>query len=159
MSANGFKTVVDIDLMGVFHVLRASIQFLNRPGASLNSITAAQAVKLSVFQAHVCAAKDGINMLTKCLAMECGPAGVGSTPSQQARSPTPRACAGWPAVRRSRRGSRLARGCGYAIKTDIAEMATFPSTDSARCVTVAIMTIDGGSELGDASGSANPEGF
>jgi hypothetical protein len=38
-------------------------------------------------------------------------------------------------------------------------MATFLSTDSAPCVTVAIMTVDGGSELGDAGGSAIPEGF
>src|ERR1700712_4868310 len=40
MSANGFKTVIDIDLIGTFNVLRASFQFLNRPGASLISITA-----------------------------------------------------------------------------------------------------------------------
>ena len=40
MSANGFKTVVDIDLIGTFNVLRACFQFLNRPGASLISITA-----------------------------------------------------------------------------------------------------------------------
>ena len=76
MSANGFKTVVDIDLIGTFNVLRASFEFLNRPGASLISITAGQAVRPTMFQAHVCAAKAGINMLTKCLAMEWGPAGV-----------------------------------------------------------------------------------
>ena len=39
MSSNGFKTVVDIDLIGTFNVLRASFQFLNRPGASLISFT------------------------------------------------------------------------------------------------------------------------
>ena len=76
MSANGFKTVVDIDLIGTFNVLRASFEFLNRPGASLISITAGQGARPSMFQAHVCAAKAGINMLTKCLAMEWGPAGV-----------------------------------------------------------------------------------
>lgn len=76
MSSNGFKTVVDIDLIGTFNVLRASFQYLNRPGASLMSITAPQAHNPSMFQAHVCAAKAGINMLTQCLAMEWGPAGV-----------------------------------------------------------------------------------
>jgi NAD(P)-dependent dehydrogenase (short-subunit alcohol dehydrogenase family) len=40
MSANAFKTVIDIDLMGTFHVLRASHQFLRKPGASVISITA-----------------------------------------------------------------------------------------------------------------------
>src|SRR3546814_5331450 len=76
ISSNGFKTVVDIDLVGTFHVLRASFQYLNRPGASLISITAPQGVNPSMFQAHVCSAKAGINMLTKCLALEWGPAGV-----------------------------------------------------------------------------------
>ncbi len=32
MSSKGFKTVVDIDLIGTFNVLRASFQYLNRPG-------------------------------------------------------------------------------------------------------------------------------
>jgi NAD(P)-dependent dehydrogenase (short-subunit alcohol dehydrogenase family) len=59
MSANGFKTVVDINLMGAFHVQRASIQFLNRPGASLNSITAAQAIKPSVFRPTSAPPKTG----------------------------------------------------------------------------------------------------
>src|ERR1700728_144598 len=40
MSPNAFKTVIDIDLMGTFHVLRASYQFLRKPGASVISITA-----------------------------------------------------------------------------------------------------------------------
>ena len=76
MSANGFKAVVDIDLLGTFNVLRASFEHLNRPGASLVSITAPQAVIPSAFQSHVCAAKAGVNMLTKCLALEWGPHGV-----------------------------------------------------------------------------------
>ena len=76
MSANGFKTVVDIDLIGTFNVLRASFEFLRRPGASLISITAGQGERASLFQSHVCAAKAGINMLTKCLALEWGPGGV-----------------------------------------------------------------------------------
>lgn len=47
MSSNGFKTVVDIDLIGTFNVLRGSFQYLNRPGASLISITAPQGVQPS----------------------------------------------------------------------------------------------------------------
>ncbi|WP_304178119.1 SDR family NAD(P)-dependent oxidoreductase, partial [Phenylobacterium aquaticum] len=48
ISPNGFKTVIDIDLMGTFHVLRASFQYLNRPGASLISITAPQGSRPSL---------------------------------------------------------------------------------------------------------------
>ncbi|MDR3513038.1 MAG: SDR family oxidoreductase [Caulobacteraceae bacterium] len=160
MSANGFKTVVDIDLIGTFNVLRASFQHLNRPGASLISITAGQAVRPSLYQAHVCAAKAGINMLTKCLAMEWGPAGVrvnaispgpiADTEGMRRLAPTDQAEA---AIK-----ARIALR-DYGTKTDIAEMAIFLSTDSAKYITGTILNVDGGSELGDAGGNAIPEGF
>ena len=152
MSANGFKTVVDIDLIGTFNVLRASFEFLNRPGASLISITAGQAVRPSMYQAHVCAAKAGINMLTKCLAMEWGPQGV----RVNAISPGP--IADTEGMRRlapnpedeQRIKSRIALR-DYGTKTDIAEAALYLSSDSARYITGTILNVDGGSELGDAS--------
>lgn len=152
MSANGFKTVVDIDLIGTFNVLRASFEFLNRPGASLISITAGQAVRPSMYQAHVCAAKAGINMLTKCLAMEWGPQGV----RVNAISPGP--IADTEGMRRlapnpedeTRIKSRIALR-DYGTKTDIAEAALYLSSDSARYITGTILNVDGGSELGDAS--------
>ncbi len=160
MSSNGFKTVIDIDLIGTFNVLRASFQFLNRPGASLISITAGQAVNPSLYQAHVCAAKAGINMLTKCLAMEWGPAGVrvnAISPGPIADTEGMRRLAGSPDAEARIKGRVPLRD--YGTKTDIAEMATFLSTDAAKYITGAIMTVDGGSELGDASGNAIPEGF
>ena len=157
MSANGFKTVVDIDLIGTFNVLRASFEFLNRPGASLISITAGQAVRPSMFQAHVCAAKAGINMLTKCLAMEWGPAGVrvnaispgpiDDTEGMRRLAPSAEA--------EERIKSRIALR-DYGTKTDIAEAAIFLSTESAKYITGTILTVDGGSELGDAGGNAVP---
>lgn len=57
MSANAFKTVVDIDLLGTFNVFRACYAYLRKPGASLIAITAGQGSRPSVFQAHACAAK------------------------------------------------------------------------------------------------------
>jgi NAD(P)-dependent dehydrogenase (short-subunit alcohol dehydrogenase family) len=43
MSPNGFKSVVDIDLLGSFHVLRSAFQHLKKPGASVINISAPQA--------------------------------------------------------------------------------------------------------------------
>lgn len=155
MSSNGFKTVVDIDLIGTFNVLRASFQYLNRPGASLISITAPQAVNPSLYQAHVCAAKAGINMLTKCLAMEWGPAGV----RVNAISPGPIAdtegmarLAPTPEMEKAIK-SRIAMR-DYGTKTDIADTALFLSTDNAKYITGTIVDCDGGSKLGDAGGDA-----
>jgi NAD(P)-dependent dehydrogenase (short-subunit alcohol dehydrogenase family) len=76
LSSNGFRSVVDIDLIGTFNVLRAAYEFLTKPGASVINISAPQAVLPTITQAHVCAAKAGVDMLTKVLALEWGPAGV-----------------------------------------------------------------------------------
>ena len=76
MSPNGFKSVVDIDLIGSFNVLRAAYPWLRKPGAAVINISAPQAFVPMPLQAHVCAAKAGVDMLTRVLAMEWGPEGV-----------------------------------------------------------------------------------
>ena len=151
MSANGFRTVVDIDLNGTFNVFRACYDLLNRPGASLIAITAGQAVNPAMMQAHVCAAKAGINQLIRVLAMEWGPSGVrvngispgpiAGTEGMARLSPTPesdRAITARIALRR------------FGEVGEVAESAVFLVSDSARYVTGTILDCDGGSQLGDA---------
>ena len=53
MSANGFKAVVDIDLLGTFNTCRAAFEHLKRPGASIINISATQAFVAMALQAHV----------------------------------------------------------------------------------------------------------
>ena len=155
MSANAFRTVVEIDLIGTFNVFRACYEHLKRPGASLIAITAAQARRAMMFQAHACAAKAGVDLLTQTLAMEWGPAGVrvnaispgpiGDTEGMARLAPTPEATA--------RLKNRIPLR-DYGTKRDIADMAVFLSSDAARNVTGAIVDCDGGSILGDASADA-----
>src|SRR5688572_25065072 len=76
MSANAFKAVVDIDLLGTFNTCRAAFELLRKPGASIINISAPQAFLPTAFQAHVCAAKSGVDMVTRVLAIEWGSAGV-----------------------------------------------------------------------------------
>src|SRR5487761_2598930 len=76
MSANGFKSVIDIDLLGTFNTCRSAYEHLRKPGASLLAISASHAFLPIPFQSHVCAAKAGIDILIKTLAVEWGPAGV-----------------------------------------------------------------------------------
>jgi NAD(P)-dependent dehydrogenase (short-subunit alcohol dehydrogenase family) len=76
MSGNGFKSVVDIDLLGSFNVVRAAHACLRKPGASVIHISAPQALVAMPMQAHVCAAKAGVDMLTRVLAMEWGADGI-----------------------------------------------------------------------------------
>ncbi len=155
MSANGFRTVVDIDLNGTFNVLRGAFEHLRKPGASLISITAPQAVKPQIYQAHVCAAKAGVNMLTKCLAMEWGPAGVrvnavspgpiGDTEGMARLAPTPEIEAGYKAQLALR---------DFGTKDDIADTCLFLCSDAGRYITGTIVDCDGGTALGDASSDA-----
>ncbi len=76
MSSNAFKTVIDIDLIGTFNVCRAAYSRLSKSGASVVNISAVQAFTPMPGQSHVCAAKAGIDALTKVLAIEWGPAGI-----------------------------------------------------------------------------------
>jgi len=155
MSSNAFRAVVDIDLVGTFNVFRACYPFLRKPGASLIAITAGQAVMPMMFQAHVCAAKAGINMLVKVLAMEWGPAGVrvnaispgpiGDTEGMARLTPTPESEAAWQSRIALRR---------YGRKQDVAEMALFLGSEASAYATGAIFDCDGGWTLGDSSGDA-----
>lgn len=76
MSANGFRTVVDIDLLGTYHVLRAAFPLMRKPGGCIINISAPQAELPMAMQMHVCAAKAGVDMVTRVGALEWGPAGV-----------------------------------------------------------------------------------
>ncbi len=76
LSGNAFKSVIDIDLRGTFHVMKAVYPFLRKPGASVINISAPQAFIPMKAQLHVCAAKAGVDMITRTLALEWGAAGV-----------------------------------------------------------------------------------
>jgi NAD(P)-dependent dehydrogenase (short-subunit alcohol dehydrogenase family) len=152
MSANAFKTVVDIDLLGTFNVFHASHAHLRSPGASLVAITAGQAVKPMMLQIHACAAKAGVNQVVKCLAMEWGhqgirvnavsPGPIGDTEGMARLAPDP-------AMEAAYKGRIALRD--YGSKDDIADACLWLASDAARYVTGAIINVDGGSELGDAS--------
>jgi NAD(P)-dependent dehydrogenase (short-subunit alcohol dehydrogenase family) len=155
LSANAFRTVVEIDLIGGFNVLRAAFDHLRKPGACLISITAGQAKRPLMFQAHASAAKAGINNLTETLAMEWGPAGVrvnaispgpiGDTEGMARLAPSEAATAALKARIPLR---------DYGTKRDIADAAVFLASDSARYITGTVLEVDGGSVLGDASADA-----
>jgi NAD(P)-dependent dehydrogenase (short-subunit alcohol dehydrogenase family) len=153
LSANGFKTVVDIDLLGTFNVLRASHRFLRRPGASLIAITAGQAVQPQPNQIHACAAKAGVNMVTRCLALEwaqegiranaISPGPIGDTEGMRRLTPTAEAEAAFKAA--------IPLGI-YGEKRDVADLAVYLASDAARYVTGAVFDCDGG--MGLLGGSA-----
>ncbi|MEL6958279.1 MAG: SDR family oxidoreductase [Pseudomonadota bacterium] len=76
LSPNAIKAMVDIDLMGTFHVMKACLPFLKRPGASVVNISAPQAYNAMSHQSAVCAAKAGVDMVTQTMALEWGDEGI-----------------------------------------------------------------------------------
>ncbi|MFT7622138.1 MAG: NAD(P)-dependent dehydrogenase (short-subunit alcohol dehydrogenase family) [Myxococcota bacterium] len=154
MSSKGFRTIIDIDLIGSFNVFRAAWEHLNRPGAALLAITAPEAVRPLHFQAHVCAAKAGLNMLIKCLAIEWGPQGVrvngispgpieGSWGMKFVASPSQEI------VDKITKAIPLKR---WGKVEDIADSALFLSSSAASYITGTILETDGGVTI------ASPEG-
>ena len=148
MSANGFKAVIDIDLLGTFNTVRAAYQFLEKPGASVLCISAGHAFNAIPLQAHVCAAKAGIDMMVRCLAIEWGPAGVRAnciTPGPTEDTEGMRRLAPDEATRRRVAASvPLGR---FGTKDELADLALFLCSDAAAYITGSIYLCDGGSSI------------
>jgi len=158
MSANGFKAVVDIDLLGTFNVCRASYAFLRKPGASIINISANHAVMPIAWQAHVCAAKAGVELLTKTLALEWGPSGIrancitpGPTDETEGMSRLAPTAA---ARQRVERNVPLRR---MGTKDELADLALYLCSGAASYITGAVYVCDGGLSLCRAEFAGAPE--
>ncbi len=148
MSANGFKAVMDIDVLGTFNACRAAFEHLRRPGASIINISATHAFTPVPMQPHVCAAKAGVDMLTKVLAIEWGPAGVRVnviSPGPVEDTEGMRRLAPTEKIRdKVTEGIPLRR---FATKDEIADLALFLCSEAATYITGAVIVCDGGQSL------------
>lgn len=148
MSANAFKSVIDIDLLGTFNTCRAAYEHLRKPGASIISISASHGHTPVAYQSHVCAAKAGVDLLTRTLALEWGGEGIRAnciTPGPTEDTEGMRRLAPTDEVRRRViRSVPLGR---YGTKDELADLALFLCTDAAAYITGAIYVCDGGSSL------------
>ena len=151
LSSNGFKAVMEIDVLGSFHVLRFGHQHLNAPGASVINISAPQSYVPMEMQVHVCAAKAGVDMLTRVLAIEWGrdgirvnsivPGPIEGTEGMERLAPTPEA------MKRAGEAVPLQR---LGTTEDIANAAMFLSSPLATYVSGIVMPVDGGWSLSGA---------
>jgi NAD(P)-dependent dehydrogenase (short-subunit alcohol dehydrogenase family) len=153
MSANGFKAVIDIDLLGTFNTCRAAFEFLRKPNASVVSISAAHAQMPIAAQSHVCAAKAGIELLMKTLAIEWGPSGIRAnciTPGPTDDTEGMRRLAPTEEIRRRvERNVPLGR---FGTKDELADLALFLCSPSASYITGGVFHCDGGCALKSGGG-------
>ena len=145
LSPNGFKSVVDIDLLGTFNTIRLAHAHLEGRRANVIAISAPQAFIPMAFQAHVCAAKAGVEMLTRVLALELGPQNV----RVNAIVPGPientegmeRLAPGETLKEKVRLSVPLKR---FGTARDVANCALFLASPLAHYVNGAVIPVDGG---------------
>jgi NAD(P)-dependent dehydrogenase (short-subunit alcohol dehydrogenase family) len=147
LTANGFKTVIDIDLIGSFNAARAAFEQLRDTRGSLLFVSAGMAFMPHAFQVHVGAAKAGIEMMMKNLALEWGRHGI------RANSIVPGPIEGTEGM------SRLAdpSAAQQLLKTipagrmgrveDIGHAAVFLASPLASYISGCMVVVDGGQNL------------
>lgn len=148
LSANGFKSVVDIDLLGTFNSCRAAFPHLKKPDASIINISAPQSTVPVALQVHVCAAKAGVDMVTRTLAVEWGKYGIrvnAIVPGPTAETEGMDRLGAAPAVAESIRDAVPLRR--YGTKTELADLALFLCSPAAPYIHGAIIPCDGGISL------------
>jgi peroxisomal 2,4-dienoyl-CoA reductase len=144
ISPNGFKAVVDIDLLGTYNVSKAAFDaWLGDHGGNIVNITAAFDMRGVAMQAHVAAAKTGVNSLTRTCAVEWGPFGI------RVNAVAPGSIGGTEGVRRFAAAVRSGddsptnplglMGHGF----DIAYCVLFLCTESARFISGQVIAVDG----------------
>jgi peroxisomal 2,4-dienoyl-CoA reductase len=146
ISYNGFKSVVDIDLRGTYNVSKAAFEAsLKQHGGHIVNISAPfQNMGVSL-QAHVAAAKAGVDSLTRSCAVEFGPYGV------RVNAIAPGGTADTEGLDRFE-GIESAGDApcplGYlGAKRDIANAVLFFVSDAASYVTGQVICVDGGTSV------------
>ncbi len=146
ISYNGFKSVVDIDLLGTYNVTKASFErYLKANGGSIVNISAPFQQGGAAYQSHVAAAKAGVDSLTRSSAVEFGPYGI------RVNAVAPGATADTEGMQRFTRevdAMEVNNPLGaVGHKSDIANAVLFLLSDAASYITGQVLVVDGGASI------------
>ena len=145
LSPNGFKTVVEIDLVGTFNTSRAAFEALRTSGNGLVlNISATLHYHGTPLQIHASAAKAGVDAVTKNLAVEWGQFGIracGIAPGPIGDTEGMRRLAPGDAAKQA---AALIPARRFGTIDEIAAAAVFLRSAAAAYVTGHVMVVDGG---------------
>ena len=143
ISYNGFKTIVDIDLLGTYNVTKAAFHgYLKANGGCIVNITAPFEHWGVSYQGHVAAAKSGVASLTRTCAVEWAPLGI------RINSVAPGAIADTEGLKRIEGAlGGPKKGTMIGTKEDIANAVLFLSSDAAAFITGTCLRVDGGAGI------------
>jgi NAD(P)-dependent dehydrogenase (short-subunit alcohol dehydrogenase family) len=151
LSPNGFKTVIEIDLIGSFNAARAAFAQLRETKGNILFISAGQSYMPYFAQVHAGAAKAGVDNLMRNLALEWGrygircnsivPGPIEDTEGMKRLSPTGGEAG---AGDRFKHSIPLGR---FGTVDEIGHMAVFLASPLAAYVTGSMTIVDGGQNL------------
>lgn len=148
ISPNGFKAVVDIDLLGTFNVSKAVFDaWMQDHGGNIVNISAPFELKGVAMQSHVAAAKAGVDSFTRTCAVEWGPYGVrvnGVAPGKILDTEGVRRFADAVPSSEHRPSSPVGMD-GHGA--DIAHMVMYLCSTAGRFVSGQVIAVDGGSSV------------
>ncbi len=157
LSDNQWKAVVEIDLFGTFYCSRAAVKYLQEQGGLIVSISMTLHHNGWVGMAPACAAKAGIDALTRTFALEWARFGV----RVNAIAPGPIITEG---VRKA-----FALGGDFEEHKDtvplrregkpeeIGDLVVYMASPAASWMTGSIITLDGGESLSPRRAGVDPE--
>ncbi len=148
ISYNGFKAIVDIDLRGTYNVTKAAFEaYLKQHGGHIVNISAPFQNLGVGMQAHVAAAKAGVDALTRSCAVEFGPYGI------RVNAIAPGAMADTEGLARFVEATKDVGGGGgnplgyVGTKRDVANAVLFLMSDAASYITGQVFAVDGGAGI------------
>ncbi|BGP32863.1 peroxisomal 2 4-dienoyl-CoA reductase sps19 [Rhodotorula toruloides] len=161
LSSNAFRTVLEIDTLGTFNTFKSTIDELVKTKGSLIAISATLHYTGMPLQAHVSAAKAGVDALIRAVAVEYGPRGV------RANCIAPGPIAGTEGMDRLMPKELVDKHTSmiplqrYGSIDDIAWTALFLFSPAASYVTGTVSIVDGGDwhMSGAIGGAPYPDAF
>lgn len=76
LSVNGFRTVIEIDTIGTFHMCKATFEELKKTKGTIINISATLHYTATHYQVHPSAAKAAVDSMTRSLGLEWGKYGI-----------------------------------------------------------------------------------
>lgn len=154
LSTNGFKAVVDIDLLGTFNTCKATLPYLVESarkfpgsGGRIVAVSATFHYTGVPLQSHVSAAKAGVDALMNSVAVEYGPLGVAANviapgPVEGTEGMERLASSDGVMQEALRRSIPLGR---LGTVKDVADATVFLFSDAGNCMNGHVLVVDGAS--------------
>ncbi len=147
ISPNGFKTIVDIDLLGTYNCSKLAYEaWLRDHGGNIVNISAPFEGKGAALQAHVAAAKAGVDSLTRTCAVEWGRHGVRVNGVMPGPIADTEGMARFDAAVGASEGSTVPLG-REGTRAEMASAVLFLVSDAASYVSGQIFAVDGASTV------------